>query len=162
MVWMPKPELPWTTPFERFNNVLRLDPETGLLWWRYRTGARCNLTIPAGSINKRGYLIIQLFGKLHKAHRIVWLLHSGQWPKNEIDHINRRKRDNRPINLRDVTKSENLKNNPFPNGLTQSGHRGIYPDRGRYQARVGDKHIGMFDTVEQAVAAQEKAIRNER
>lgn len=161
MVWIPVPELPYSNDFERFSNVLRLDAETGLLWWRYRTGARCDITKPAGTKSKEGYLVVQVFGKPHKAHRIVWLLYTGEWPKQEIDHINRVKSDNRPINLRDVSKGMNQLNNPFPNGLTQSGVRGVYLRRdGCYQAQIQGKVIGNFVTKQAVIAARQKAYED--
>ncbi len=53
-----------------------------------------------GHIDKDGYLIIKVKSKAFKAHHIVWLLVYGDFPKQEIDHINRNKLDNRIENLR--------------------------------------------------------------
>ena len=53
-----------------------------------------------GSLDKDGYLIIKVKGKQFKAHHIVWLLAYGDFPNQEIDHINRNKTDNRIENLR--------------------------------------------------------------
>ncbi len=81
-----------------------------------------------GSIDKDGYLIIKVKGKQFKAHRIAWLLNYGAFPKNEIDHINRNKLDNRIENLRlaDRTMQNNNKDLK-PNKLT--GVVGIYIDK---------------------------------
>jgi len=70
----------------------------------------------AGSIHKTGYRHITWLGKIHKAHRLIFMLHHGYLPK-EIDHINMDRADNRIENLRQVSRSENqcnrltLKNN---------------------------------------------------
>ena len=48
-----------------------------------------------GSYDKDGYLIMKVKGRQLKAHRVVWLLNYGDFPKSEIDHINRNKSDNR-------------------------------------------------------------------
>ena len=52
-----------------------------------------------GSYDKDGYLILKIKGKQFKAHRIAWLLNYGEFPKGEIDHINRCRTDNRIENL---------------------------------------------------------------
>jgi cytoplasmic iron level regulating protein YaaA (DUF328/UPF0246 family) len=56
------------------------------------------------------YLSIVFKGRKYKAHRLAWLIHYGEWPKQVIDHINRQPNDNRIMNLRDVSYSENIKN----------------------------------------------------
>lgn len=147
--------------FELFNSLLRLDPETGHLYWRVRNGKNCRFGVPAGSTGKEGYVCIQVNRKIYKAHRIVWLLVYGEWPKQEIDHINRKRNDNRPINLRDVSKSQNQLNNPYPNGLTRTGHKGIYPLRsGRYQVQIQGRILGSFTSLETAIEVRRKAWEN--
>ena len=63
-----------------------------------------------GSKDKDGYLILKIKGKQYKAHRIAWFLFYGEFPKGEIDHINRNKQDNRISNLRIVSRIDNIKN----------------------------------------------------
>lgn len=63
-----------------------------------------------GSFDKDGYLILKVKGKQYKAHRIAWFLYYGKFPENVIDHINRKKSDNRIVNLRDVDQEINVKN----------------------------------------------------
>lgn len=157
MVWIPKPELPYTNDFERFSNVLRLDEETGKLYWRYKMGCRCDLSKPAGTVGRNGYRVVQVFRRPYKAHRIIWLLYTGDWPKQEIDHINRVRDDNRPINLRDVSKGENILNNPHPNGVTRSGVRGVYLVGSKWQAQIQGRIIGSYPTLALAKAARERA-----
>lgn len=81
-----------------------------------------------GSYDKDGYLIIKVKGKQFKAHRIVWLLNYGRFPKSEIDHINRIRTDNRIENLRESNRFEQVHNrNQLPNPIT--GEIGIYYDK---------------------------------
>lgn len=63
-----------------------------------------------GSYDKDGYLIIKIKGRQFKAHRLAWLLYYKEFPKQEIDHINRNRADNRICNLRDVSRSVNVCN----------------------------------------------------
>lgn len=81
-----------------------------------------------GSLDKDGYLIIKIKGKQFKAHRLAFLLYYGYFPKKEIDHINRIRTDNRILNLREVTRLENIKN--ITKKINENtGEVGIYLDK---------------------------------
>ena len=69
----------------------------------------------AGGINNRGYIQISVKNKLYSAHRLAWLYVYGNFPKQEIDHINHIRNDNRIKNLRDVSHKVNM-NNACKNG----------------------------------------------
>jgi hypothetical protein len=107
----------------------RLDynPETGEFIWKPKTvrstdDKRWNAWFPgqvAGTMDGRGYRRIMLDGKSYGAARLAWLYVYGEWPKNEIDHINRLRDDDRLVNLRDVTSSENCNNRSNNNGLPE-------------------------------------------
>ena len=64
-----------------------------------------------GHPNSKGYLCVQVNGKTYKVHRLVAECYIPN-PENKpfIDHINRRKHDNRVENLRWATNSENMRN----------------------------------------------------
>lgn len=83
------------------------NPETGAIIRDDRKGSR-------GSYDKDGYLIIKIKGRQFKAHRLAWFLFYGQWPRSELDHINRRRSDNRICNLREVTRLQNMQNTKQP------------------------------------------------
>lgn len=88
---------------------INYDPETGLLTWKkprrkIRVGREC------GGFDAQGYRRLRLKGREHKAHRVAWALFYGQPPRIGIDHINRRKDDNRIANLREATPSDNSQN----------------------------------------------------
>lgn len=125
---------------------MKYDPETGVL-----TGPRGG----AGSINEKGYVVIRFMGKVHKAHRVAFYLMMGRWP-TEIDHVNRVRHDNRWCNLREVTHKENQRNRKP--GRKQ-GVRQL--ESGKWKASIGGsknrKHLGMFDTREQALEARHEA-----
>lgn len=95
--------------FERLNKAVKVDPETGLVYWRAtRHGARWYKSV--GTLGKDGYLRIMIDGKRYLVHRVVYLLTHGHWPLQQIDHIDRNKINNRPNNLRDVSPKENTAN----------------------------------------------------
>ena len=102
------------------------NPDTGEVIWRKRPSHHFPLRHhqrawnfrwagkPAGFTNKgTGYRHVRIDvdgPKVFLMHRLIWLMVSGDWPKNQIDHINRDRADNRLSNLRDVPRQENLKN----------------------------------------------------
>lgn len=89
---------------ESLKLALNYDSKTGL-FTNVENGKLCGC-----DSNSHGYISIGVYGKRHLAHRLAWLYVYGEFPKNQIDHINRVKTDNRIENLRDVTSAENLKN----------------------------------------------------
>lgn len=60
----------------------------------------------AGSIHQTGYRHVTWLGKVHKMHRLIFLLEYGYLPP-EVDHINGDRQDNRIENLRAANRSEN-------------------------------------------------------
>lgn len=59
----------------------------------------------------RGYLRVQVAGKMLRVHRVIWEMHNGCIPEGmEIDHVNGIKSDNSIENLRVVPSSVNSKN----------------------------------------------------
>lgn len=147
--------------------LFRFYYKEGQIFFRERPNepsfAECNLGRPIGS-NSSGYLYCtQEDSKLGKkgfaVHRIVWLLCTGEWPENTIDHINGNPLDNRFENLRDCTQKVNNSN------------KGAYQKRGRFKGvyKVGDKweavvshnkvkyRLGKFHCIFQAVKAYDKA-----
>lgn len=74
-------------------------------------------------VNENGYAI-RRYKKTIRMHRLV-----NKTPyKYYTDHINRNKLDNRRINLRTVTKSQNAFNTKL-NSNNKSGYKGIYWDK---------------------------------
>ena len=60
--------------------------------------------------SRYGYLVGRILNVDIAAHSVVWAMHYGNWPIGVIDHINGERTDNRIINLRDVTYTENQRN----------------------------------------------------
>lgn len=92
------------------HEYLKYEPESGFLYWAKSIGARAKVGNLAGSKNGEGYVQIKVQGRVYLAHRIAWLLTYGNWPIDEIDHINGDRSDNRIKNLRAVSRSMNQRN----------------------------------------------------
>lgn len=93
--------------------------------------------------------------------RLVWLLVNGQDPGDMlIDHINGEPTDNRSSNLRLVTFEQNAQNTRLYSNNT-SGHKGVYPTKTGFQAKIGfgKKYVflGNFQTKEEAIMAYNNA-----
>ena len=64
----------------------------------------------AGWVNGEGYRVVSINKRKLYGHRIIWALFYGEWPKDQLDHINGIKDDNRIENLREATTMENGRN----------------------------------------------------
>jgi hypothetical protein len=141
--------------------LLDYDSSNGLLTWRAPAGHRIAIGDVAGSIHRLGYRVLVLRGRQYAAHRIVWLHVHGEWPKSEIDHINGHRSDNRIENLREATRSQNMRNRR-PNRESYSGLKGAHWNKSDNTYRsvivVEGKHIhlGCFRT---AIEAHEAYCR---
>lgn len=144
-------------------SILMYDRLSGIFRWRSSLGGVTFGAI-AGRVKSDGYIEIHVRGKSYGAHRLAWLYVYGEFPKNEIDHINGNRADNRIRNLRNATKAENQHNRSLVSRISASGLTGVFPNKnGKWSAgiRVDGKRttIGSFATKEEASAAYLRAKR---
>jgi hypothetical protein len=78
----------------------------------------------AGTLNKNGYRVIRISGKVFLEHRLIWLMHYGKLP-TFIDHINGIRNDNRIENLRESTLTQNQQNKKLSKANT-TGFKNVY------------------------------------
>jgi len=140
-----------TTTAERVRELLIYDPSTGVFSWRVRRNNIRAGAIAGNASHQRGYRIISIDKKRYLAHRLAWLYMTGEWPQDEIDHIDGQTDNNRLANLRPASRVQNSQNSKRDVGAT-SIHPGVYwnKSRGKWQAsvRVGDgskKFLGRYD-----------------
>lgn len=108
-------------------NRLSYDQEDGSFTWKIRENgpATINTRIAgkaAGTITPFGYRSINLNGSNYLCHRLAWLIITGDWPENEIDHKDGDPLNNSWSNLRAATKSQNMANSK---GYGKSGFKGV-------------------------------------
>ena len=144
--------------------ALSYDPETGLFVWKIKPAKNRESGGIAGGISSNGYWRISVYGVRRTAHRIAWLYVHGEWPKQDIDHINGVRTDNRIDNLRVVSRSINLQNQRTAKSHNKStGILGAYPAGNRFTSRIQvfgqDIYLGCFETAQQAHMAYIKAKR---
>lgn len=146
----------------KINELLDID-ETSPSGLRWNKSAAPNVRgRPAGRMGSHGYWKISLraHGKQREfgAHRIVWLLINGQWPKEQIDHINNDRADNRFANLREASVSENMRNMGMSIRNTSSVkgvsfHKGTGKWRARVELNRKEISLGYFDSIDDAEQA---------
>lgn len=162
---------------DQLNDLLRLDSATGRLFWKPRKpehfkdsskvsridvcrswNAGFSGKEALASINVHGYRAGRVLYHSLCAHTVIWAMTQGRWPEMEIDHINRDPLDNRPENLREVTRSEN-EMNKLPSKRNSSGIKGVSWEkrRSKWRAQItanGEyKYLGSFGTRDEAESA---------
>ncbi len=143
------------------------DPDSGLFTLIKSGSPRYKNSLPVqiGTVTPKGYLVAMIAGKklpLHVA-AVVWM--TGRHPDREklevVDHINGIRTDNRWCNLRVISGGENVRNQSQTKN-TSSGIVGVSKRGSKFYAhiRIDTKlrHLGVFDTLEEAVAARQKAL----
>ena len=143
--------------------LLRYESETGTFFWRVDTKNTLAGDV-AGSRQSRGYWHIGIKNHLYMAHRLAWLYVTGEWPDGHIDHINGNRSDNRFVNLRIATNSENARNSRRRIN-NACGYKGVHYKKrlNKFVAQINVKgrvhHLGVFPTAAEAHAAYCKAAK---
>ena len=105
--------------------VLTYFPESGDFYWTDKAPLARTRGLRAGKPEGKGYWTIGLKGQGFLAHRLAWFYMTGEWPSQQIDHINRVRLDNRWVNLREASNSLNQRNRGL-RGLTRVTRRNTW------------------------------------
>jgi hypothetical protein len=125
------------------------ESSTGVLVWKYRPEFhfetnRAFLVFNsqyafkvAGCLGSCGYHVVGVDGKKLYSHRVCYALYHGKWPKNQIDHIDGDRTNNKISNLRDIGAKENQRNRRINNN-NKTGLTGVRwdKDRGAFRATI--------------------------
>jgi len=176
-------------PYIIVKKLLIYDPETGELFWKYRnriwfpsfkawkTWNLQNMGRLAGTeVANRDtgvYIQVSLFKKRYYAHRLAYLLMTGEWPENLIDHEDNNGLNNKWKNLRDSTVAQNAQNHNKRRTKKSTKYKGVmvhhnkhYRETGipnKWTAYIGVegeyKYLGLFDDPKKAYEAYKKAAK---
>ncbi|WP_223553388.1 HNH endonuclease signature motif containing protein [Pseudomonas sp. BF-R-01] len=147
---------------DQANDALHYDPETGIFTRKIQTCGRVKVGDVAGYVRDDGYRMIRVRVRQYLAHRLAWLMVTGKFPENQIDHINGSRGDNRWCNLRAVTNTENDRNRAVRRD-SASGVMGVRrhnrADGWVARITVSGKimNLGFFKNIEDATAARKSA-----
>ena len=140
----------------KLKELLHYDPDTGVFTWISPTSNRVSIGDVAGTINWKGYLVVGLENARFRLHRLAFLYMTGEHPSDQVDHINGDKSDNRWLNLRIASNSQNHMNVGLQSNNT-SGEKGVvfHKPSGKWVARVkvqGKLHsLGCYDDKDAAI-----------
>lgn len=171
-------------PIELLMRLVRLDINTGLLYWLRRDKDMFSDSESRSAEHKANnwnsqYAGKQAFTALHRgryfvgaincanffAHRVAFAVYHGKWPQFFIDHIDGNGFNNRPSNLRDVQHCENMRNVKMHKD-NSTGFIGVSFSKSinKYEARIHVNGrplvIGYFDTPEAAGAARRSSSQS--
>lgn len=143
--------------------IFSYDQRTGLITW-IKGSLRWPSGRVAGSFDKgTGYIIVTLRSTAMRGHRLAWALHYGEWPEDEIDHINGIRNDNRVENMRNATRETNNQNIRTATKANASGILGVRFKGGSWMSSIRVKgraiHLGSFGSAEAAHQAYVDAKR---
>ena len=149
---------------DRLCELLDINTETGIFTWKHTMGGKAKKGQQAGVLNAHGYIMIRVDQVDYLAHRLMWLYVYGAFPILNIDHIDRNRSNNCPINLRVATPKQNGENRSLKS-KNASGHRGVFlrkylkskPWAVNIMSNRKTIHIGYFATVEEAIKARRMA-----
>ncbi len=130
--------------------IVQYNPTTGIFTRRVPAGGQRVGSIVGTKLNT-GYLIASLKGRKYVLHRLAWFYVYGLYPHEQLDHINGKRDDNRLVNLRVATQSQNCINRPSKTAL----QKGVYPHpNGGYTVTITNnrqtKYLGYFKSYEEA------------
>jgi hypothetical protein len=141
---------------------LYYDPNDGVFYIKKTRGGAIAGS-ETGQLRPDGYIQIKMDGRYFLAHRVAWVWMTGEWPKNDIDHQNRNRSDNRFLNLREATRKQNRANASIRSN-NSSGVAGVFylvrkdGRSPRWEASGREngkkKRLGFFKNKEDAIAAR--------
>jgi hypothetical protein len=140
---------------EGIEDHLSYDPVSGLFHW-LATGKGKRSDLVAGSNYSKGYTQLIYKGKKYQAHRVAFWFMTGAMPTDDVDHINGVKVDNSWSNLREATRSENLRNMKARVGASK--YKGVTKNGNDWRARIflsglDRKNLGCFTCEKEAALA---------
>jgi hypothetical protein len=139
---------------ERLHSAFDYNQESGLFTRKITLSSRAKLGDVVGVRLLSKYLSVMIDGNHYQLSRLAWFYVHGVWPKNHIDHRNGDTHDNRILNLREATMSENKQNLSGKSGslgTTWCSHS----NKWKAQIKVNGKtiYLGIFKTREAAYSA---------
>lgn len=146
--------------YEEIKNYFRLDNDDKL-WVLNRGKWRpCHLNAPNGG----GYLFVNHDTVAYKQHRVIYCIYHAQdiTAELQIDHIDGNRGNNRPTNLRMVTRRENCQNKRIHREGKLCGIQ-WHSRLNKYEAVIwlkkeGSVSLGVMDNQEEAYIRYQEAL----
>lgn len=168
------------TTVSYLRKVFDYDPDAGILIWKERDASTFErprgvnvwnarfANTEAGCLSASGYIRLFLNKKCRSAHRIIWALHYGKFPKIDgkkayINHIDGNRSNNAITNLEVCTHADNCKARHYQ-ANNKTGYKGVRKTRkGRFEANIWNngvcRNLGVYDTAKEANRTYIKAAK---
>lgn len=137
--------------------------DEGCFYWKISPAHGIKIGDRAGYYNSR-YAYLHFKGQRYFIHKLVWYKENGEYPKEQIDHIDQNTKNNHISNLRIVSAQDNAKNKPKRRDNT-SGITGISWDKqtNKWVVRIKnnqEKYVnrGRFNTISEAKQERDRAL----
>ena len=157
----------------RLKELVHYEPETGVFTRAIEHASPlCRARWPVGQVmgygHQDGSRGLNLIGQRHiRAHRAAWCWMTGEWPTDQVDHMDGDPTNNRFANLRVVSNQVNSQNGNHAHRDGATGFLGVTRDRRLkkkpFVARIRycdtNLNLGSFETAEAAHAFYLRAKR---
>lgn len=148
----------------RLKELLSYDPETGIFTRKLTAGGQIPGSV-AGTLRKRdGYTDIMIDNHKYLSHRLAWLYMTGEFPEEDIDHIDGTRNNHSFSNLRSVSRTTNVENQRRAQRNNACGFLGVSKRGNKFLAQIWSRKtyysLGLFDTPEEAHEAYVSAKRS--
>lgn len=130
----------------KLKEIVTYDPSTGIFTRTAKANKKGFMAgMVAGSKDGRGYISFSIGNKKYRSHRLAFLWMEGYLPENVVDHIDRIKTNNKWENLREVSRTCNIRNCGGYSHNT-SGCKGVCfsPERKQWVAMIVVNNKGKF------------------
>lgn len=145
---------------ERLREILTYDPLSGAFAWNRSRRGRSSPDGLAGWIDGGGYRRLQIEGERYYSGPLAVLYMTGEWPPEDVDHINRDRADDRWSNLRLASRSQNQVNRVLPR-RERDLPRGVRFTANGFEASIRRdglyRYLGRFPSAEEASIAYQRA-----
>jgi hypothetical protein len=95
--------------YERLHELFVYDESSGVVSWKINHYC-IRVGDIVGYLNTDGHRQVCIDNVFYSVSVIIWIMQTGEFPIDEIDHINRHPDDNRWENLRICTRSQQCQN----------------------------------------------------
>lgn len=142
---------------EQVKELYTYNPESGVF---ERKGRYIGIRKDANN-----YLRAHYKGKSYSVQRLIWIYMTGNAPSGDIDHIDHDRSNNKWINLREVTRKQNMQNAKRSKAST-SGFTGVTwcKQQSQWQAQImidgKCKKLGRFNSKIDAIAERIRANKH--
>ncbi len=146
----------------RLRELLHYQPETGVFTNLHKRG-RLGAGMRAGSMDREGYRVINVDKRRYRAGRLAWFWVHGEWPQQQIDHIDGNHDNDAIANLRDAEPRINAQNKHGATRISKTGKLGVYRNGSGFmaQASIGGRavYLGTYRSAEEAERVAKQARR---